>query len=96
MRVPSWILVTAAVVVAFPFGWGLGVLVAYLIAGKSFGQLPALTCRPDRRRDHFRAIANVHAGPTAHDHARRNMRVPHPRERAVADRSADELAIIPR
>jgi hypothetical protein len=43
MRVPSWILVTAAVLVAFPFGWGLGVFVAYLIAGKNFGQLPAMT-----------------------------------------------------
>jgi hypothetical protein len=36
-------LVTAAVLVAFPFGWGLGVVVAYMVAGKNFGQLPALT-----------------------------------------------------
>jgi hypothetical protein len=43
MRVPSWMLVTAAVLVAFPFGWGLGVVVAYMVAGKNFGQLPALT-----------------------------------------------------
>jgi hypothetical protein len=43
MRVPSWLLVMAAVIVALPFGWGLGVFVAYLIAGKNFGQLPALT-----------------------------------------------------
>ena len=28
---------------AFPFGWGLGVLAAYLIAGSDFGQLPAAT-----------------------------------------------------
>jgi hypothetical protein len=43
VRVPSWILVTAAVIVALPFGWGLGVFVACLIAGKNFGQLRALT-----------------------------------------------------
>jgi ABC-type sulfate transport system permease subunit len=36
-------LVTAAVLVALPFGWGLGVFVAYLVAGRNFGQLPALT-----------------------------------------------------
>jgi hypothetical protein len=33
----------AAVVAALPFGWGLGVIAAYLIAGGNFGQLPALT-----------------------------------------------------
>jgi hypothetical protein len=43
MRFPSWALVAAAVVMAFPFGWGIGVLVAYLIAGSNFGQLPAAT-----------------------------------------------------
>ena len=43
MRVPSWVLVTAGVIVAFPFGWGLGVFMAFLIAGRDFGQLPALT-----------------------------------------------------
>ncbi|MGH9805687.1 MAG: hypothetical protein ACRD9W_00220 [Terriglobia bacterium] len=39
----SWVTVAAAVVMAFPFGWGLGVFVAYLIAGSDFGQLPAVT-----------------------------------------------------
>jgi len=43
MRIPSWILVIGAVLAAFPFGWGLGVFIAYLVAGKNFGQLPALT-----------------------------------------------------
>lgn len=43
MRLPPWVLVTAAVLLAFPFGWGLGVLAASLIAGPDFGQLPALT-----------------------------------------------------
>lgn len=43
MRIPSWLMVAAAVVMALPFGWGLGVLVAYLIAGSDFGQLPAAT-----------------------------------------------------
>jgi len=35
--------VVAAVVLALPAGWGLGVLLAYAIAGRNFGQLPALT-----------------------------------------------------
>jgi hypothetical protein len=39
----SWIGVIIAVVLAFPFGWGLGVCVAYLVSGKDFGQLPILT-----------------------------------------------------
>jgi hypothetical protein len=43
MRIPSPILVTAAAVLALPAGWGLGVVVAYAIAGPDFGQLPALT-----------------------------------------------------
>ena len=43
MRVPPWAVVAAAVIAAFPFGWGLGVTSAYLIAGHDFGQLPALT-----------------------------------------------------
>ena len=43
MRIPSWGMVAAAVVMAFPFGWGLGVLTAYLLAGKDFGQLPVAT-----------------------------------------------------
>jgi len=38
-----WVIVAVAVVLALPFGWGLGLLGAYLIAGKNFGQLPAAT-----------------------------------------------------
>ncbi len=43
MKIPSWLTVAAAVILAIPFGWGLGVLVAYIIAGKDFGQLPVAT-----------------------------------------------------
>jgi hypothetical protein len=43
MQFPSWAIVAAAVVAAFPFGWSLGVTAAYLLAGPDFGQLPALT-----------------------------------------------------
>jgi len=43
MQAPRWVIVTAAAVFALPFGWGLGVLVAVVIAGKDFGQLPAAT-----------------------------------------------------
>ena len=43
MRIPTWALVVAAVLAALPFGWGLGVVASYLIAGNDFGQLPALT-----------------------------------------------------
>jgi hypothetical protein len=43
MRIPSAILVTMAVLLALPAGWGLGVVLAYAIAGPDFGQLPALT-----------------------------------------------------
>jgi len=32
MQFPSWEVVTAAVVAAFPFGWGLGVVIADLVA----------------------------------------------------------------
>ena len=39
----NWILTAVTVVLALPFGWGLGVIVAYLIAGKNFGQLPVAT-----------------------------------------------------
>jgi hypothetical protein len=35
--------VALAVLAAFPFGWGLGVLAAYLIAGPNLGQLPLMT-----------------------------------------------------
>lgn len=30
-------------VMAIPFGWGLGVVAAYIVAGKEFGQLPVAT-----------------------------------------------------
>jgi hypothetical protein len=40
---PSWLIVSAAVVLAFPFGWGVGVLGALIISGRNFGQLPAVT-----------------------------------------------------
>ena len=43
MRIPSGVVVTAAVVMALPFGWGLGVLAAYMLAGRNFGQLPVAT-----------------------------------------------------
>ncbi|HEY7243956.1 MAG TPA: hypothetical protein VH678_08755 [Xanthobacteraceae bacterium] len=43
MRIPSAILVIAAVALALPAGWGLGVVLAYAVAGPDFGQLPALT-----------------------------------------------------
>ena len=43
MRTPSWVIVIAAIVMAVPFGWGLGVLAAFLLAGPNFGQLPAAT-----------------------------------------------------
>lgn len=43
MRSGSWIVVMLAVFAAVPFGWGLGVVAAYLIAGPDFGQLPAMT-----------------------------------------------------
>ena len=43
MRMPSALLVVGAVILALPFGWGLGVVAAYLIAGPDFGQLPVGT-----------------------------------------------------
>ncbi|HET7851085.1 MAG TPA: hypothetical protein VFL51_18710 [Pseudolabrys sp.] len=43
MRIPNWVVVTAALLAALPFGWALGVFAAYLIAGPDFGQLPAIT-----------------------------------------------------
>jgi hypothetical protein len=43
MQVPPWVTVAACAVLALPFGWGLGVLAAYLVAGKNFGQLPTAT-----------------------------------------------------
>ena len=38
-----WVTIAAAVFMALPFGWGLGVFLAYVLAGSSFGQLPAVT-----------------------------------------------------
>lgn len=43
MRIWSVIFTAGAVLLALPFGWGLGVALAYAIAGKDFGQLPAGT-----------------------------------------------------
>lgn len=43
MRVPSWLIVTLAVIVAIPFGWGLGVLAAQLAVGRDVGVLPVVT-----------------------------------------------------
>ncbi len=43
MRIPPSLLIAAAVILALPFGWGLGVVLAYAIAGKDFGQLPVGT-----------------------------------------------------
>ena len=43
MRIPSWVMGAAAVLAALPFGWGLGVVAAYLVASRNFGQLPART-----------------------------------------------------
>ena len=43
MRVPAVLAVIAAVPLALPLGWGLGVDLAYAIAGPQFGQLPAGT-----------------------------------------------------
>lgn len=37
MRIPSWL------VMALPFGWGLGVLAAEAAVGRDVGVLPALT-----------------------------------------------------
>lgn len=36
-------LVVQAVVAAFPFAWGVGVLIARLLVGPDMGALPALT-----------------------------------------------------
>ena len=43
MQVPAWLTVMAAVLMALPFGWGVGVFAAYLLAGSNFGQLPVAT-----------------------------------------------------
>jgi hypothetical protein len=43
MKASGWLTLLAAIGAALPFGWGLGVAAAYLVAGSNFGQLPALT-----------------------------------------------------
>ena len=43
MKVPAWAVTTSALILALPFGWGLGLVAALIIAGKDFGQLPAAT-----------------------------------------------------
>jgi hypothetical protein len=43
MVIPRWVTVALAIVAAIPFGWGLGVVVAYLLLGPEFGVFPALT-----------------------------------------------------
>jgi hypothetical protein len=43
MRIPGWLIVAAAAVVAVPFGWMLGVLAAELIVGPEFGVFPVVT-----------------------------------------------------
>jgi hypothetical protein len=43
MRIPSWVVVTAAVVAAFPFGWGVGVFIAILLVGRNLGELASMT-----------------------------------------------------
>jgi len=46
MRIPSWILVAAAVAASFPFGWGVGVGAACLLVGAELGVFPVLTIIP--------------------------------------------------
>jgi len=41
--IPRWIIVSLAVIAAIPFGWGLGVIAAYLLLGRDFGVFPVLT-----------------------------------------------------
>ena len=43
MRIPSWLIVIAAVVAALPFGWVLGVLAAQALLGREIGVFPVLT-----------------------------------------------------
>ena len=40
---PRWLLCVAALLLALPSGWSLGVFAAYLMAGPEFGQLPMVT-----------------------------------------------------
>jgi hypothetical protein len=43
MFVPRRVIVAAAVVAAIPFGWGLGVVAAYVMLGPDFGVFPVVT-----------------------------------------------------
>ena len=43
LRIPSWVVIVAAVVVAVPCGWAVGVIVALAWGGPNFGQLPLFT-----------------------------------------------------
>ena len=43
MQIPPSVTVAAAALMALPFGWGLGVFAAYLLAGSNFDQLPIAT-----------------------------------------------------
>jgi hypothetical protein len=43
VRIPSWLIVIAAVVAALPFGWVLGVLAAQALLGREIGVFPVLT-----------------------------------------------------
>jgi len=40
---PAWLTIAGAAIFALPFGWGAGLVAAYAIAGKNFGQLPVAT-----------------------------------------------------
>ena len=43
MGVPSWVITGGALLMALPFGYGLGVTAAFVIAGNDFGQMPIVT-----------------------------------------------------
>lgn len=43
LRIPSWVAVIFALLVAFPCGWAVGVVAALIVAGPNFGQLPLFT-----------------------------------------------------
>jgi hypothetical protein len=73
VQFPSWVIVAAAVITALPFGWGLGVIAAYLLAGPSFGQLPALTVPLGIiAAIRLRPIADAECTEAALDHGRWN------------------------
>jgi hypothetical protein len=73
MRIPSWV-VAASVPGVPPFGWGLGVVAAHLMAGHDFGQLLALTVPLCSRRSciRIRSVAVAHPGEAARDLEHRN------------------------